>query len=78
MPVSDVEAALASGAGALGSAVEIFDIYRGQGVEEGKKSLAFRVTLSAPDRQLAEYEIERVRGKIERDLKKRVGGLIRS
>jgi phenylalanyl-tRNA synthetase beta chain len=76
--VSDVEAALRSGSGPLGSSVEIFDIYRGEGVGDGKKSLAFRVTLSAPDRQLAEHEIERVRNKIERDIKKRVGGSIRS
>jgi phenylalanyl-tRNA synthetase beta chain len=77
-PVSDVEAALRAGAGPLATAVEIFDIYRGQGVDEGKKSLAFRLTLSAPDRQLAEYEIERIRTKIERTLKKQVGGSIRT
>lgn len=77
-PVSDVDAALRAGAGPLGSAVELFDIYRGEGVGEGKKSLAFRVTLSAPDRQLAEHEVDRVRNKIEREIKKRVGGSIRS
>jgi phenylalanyl-tRNA synthetase beta chain len=78
IPVSEVEAALRAGAGPLATAVEIFDIYRGQGVDEGKKSLAFRLTLSAPDRQLAEYEIERVRNRIERTLKKQVGGIIRT
>jgi phenylalanyl-tRNA synthetase beta chain len=78
VPVSDVEAALRSGSGPLGAGVEIFDVYRGEGVEPGKKSLAFRVTLSAPDRQLAEHEIERVRTKIEREVKKQVGGLIRT
>jgi phenylalanyl-tRNA synthetase beta chain len=77
-PASDVEAALRAGAGPLATAVEIFDIYRGQGIDEGKKSLAFRLTLTAPDRQLAEYEIERIRTKIERTLKKQVGGSIRT
>jgi phenylalanyl-tRNA synthetase beta chain len=76
--VADAEAALRSGAGPLASAVELFDVYRGAGIDENKKSLAFRVTLSAPDRQLAEHEIERIRNKIEQNVKKRVGGLLRA
>jgi phenylalanyl-tRNA synthetase beta chain len=76
--VQAVEAALRSGAGPLASAIELFDIYRGTGVDPDKKSLAFRLTLSAPDRQLAEYEIDRIRTKIERNVKKQVGGSIRS
>lgn len=74
----DVEVALRSGAGPLASAVELFDVYRGSGVDDGKKSLAFRVTLAAPDRQLAEHEIDRIRKKIEQNVKKRVGGTLRS
>ncbi|HEX2281546.1 MAG TPA: phenylalanine--tRNA ligase subunit beta, partial [Thermomicrobiales bacterium] len=76
--VADVEAALRSGAGPLASSVDLFDVYRGTGIDDEKKSLAFRVTLSAPDRQLAEYEVERIRNKIEQNVKKRVGGSIRS
>lgn len=75
---ADVEAALRSGAGPLASSIELFDVYRGSGIAEAKKSLAFRVTLSAPDRQLAEHEIERIRGKIEQNVKRRVGGLLRA
>lgn len=75
---ADVEAALRSGAGPLAASIELFDIYRGQGIDADQKSLAFRVTLSAPDRQLAEYEIERIRGKIEQNVKKRVGGSLRA
>ena len=76
--IGAVELALRAGAGPLATSIEVFDVYRGQGVDEGKKSLAFRLTLSAPDRQLAEYEIERIRTKIERTLKKQVGGIIRT
>jgi len=67
-----------SGAGPLATSIELFDIYRGTGIDENHKSLAFRVTLSAPDRQLAEHEIERIRGKIAQNVKKRVGGSLRS
>jgi len=75
---ADVEAAIRSGAGPLAGAINLFDIYQGQGVPEGRRSLAFSVTLSAPDRQLAEHEVERIRGKIEQNVKKRVGGTLRS
>jgi phenylalanyl-tRNA synthetase beta chain len=75
---ADVEAAIRSAAGPLAGAISLFDIYRGQGIEDGHKSLAFSVTLSAPDRQLAEHEVERIRAKIEQNVRKRVGGSLRS
>jgi phenylalanyl-tRNA synthetase beta chain len=74
---ADVRAAIAIGAGPLAVGIDVFDVYRGAGVPEGSKSLAFTVTLSAPDRQLAEHEVERVRAKIEQNVKRRVGGTLR-
>lgn len=38
--------------------VALFDLYRGKGVEEGKKSLAFRIMLQAMDRTLTDDEVE--------------------
>ncbi len=38
--------------------VVLFDVYRGQGVESGKKSLAFRVTLQDTQKTLTDAEIE--------------------
>jgi phenylalanyl-tRNA synthetase beta chain len=73
----DVRTAIAAGAGPLGVSIVLFDVYRGPGVADGQKSLAFTVTLSAPDRQLAEHEVERVRTKIEQQVKRRVGGTLR-
>ncbi|HEU5424785.1 MAG TPA: hypothetical protein VFU72_14665, partial [Nitrolancea sp.] len=63
---------------ALLAGVRLFDIYRGPAIPEGSKSLAFRVTLEAPDRQLEEREVERVRGRIEAQLKRRVKGALRT
>ncbi len=77
-PAGDVLATLTSAAGPLAGSVEMFDIYRGEAIGDGKKSLAYRVVLSAPNRQLADYEIDRIRTKIEKELKRRVGGTIRS
>jgi phenylalanyl-tRNA synthetase beta chain len=38
--------------------VVLFDVYRGQGVEQGKKSLAFRVSLQDTQKTLSDAEIE--------------------
>jgi len=38
--------------------IKLFDVYRGKGLEEGKKSLAFRVLLQDTQRALSDLEIE--------------------
>jgi phenylalanyl-tRNA synthetase beta chain len=38
--------------------IGLFDVYRGKGVEQGKKSLAFRVLLQDTQKTLTESEIE--------------------
>lgn len=40
--------------------VELFDVYRGPGVPEGSKSLAFSLTFRAADRTLTDDEVNRV------------------
>jgi len=46
--------------------VEVFDQYRGKGVENGKKSLAFRVVMQDTDRTLTDAEVEEIVGSIRR------------
>lgn len=74
----DVEQALRSGAGPLVSGVALFDVYRGQQIGEGKKSLAFRVIFTAPNRTLTDAELVKVREKIEKTLKQKVQGTLRA
>ena len=74
----DVEAALRAGSGPLATAVSLFDIYRGPQIGEGNKSLAFRITFIAPDRALTDAELVKVRTRIEKVLKQRVGGVLRA
>ena len=38
--------------------ISLFDVYRGKGVEQGKKSLAFRVLLQDTQKTLTDSEIE--------------------
>jgi len=40
--------------------VQLFDLYQGKGVEEGKKSIAVSVKLQADDRTLSEQEIKAI------------------
>ncbi len=56
--------------------VTLFDVYRGQGVEAGHKSLAIDVTLSPKDKTLTDKDIETVSGKIIAAIGK-VGGTLR-
>jgi phenylalanyl-tRNA synthetase beta chain len=77
-PAAAVEAALRAGAGPLATGLALFDIYRGPQIGEGRKSLAFRVTFTAPDRALTDAELVKVRGRIEKVLKQRVDGTLRA
>ncbi|HXJ02735.1 MAG TPA: phenylalanine--tRNA ligase subunit beta [Micropepsaceae bacterium] len=58
--------------------VELFDIYEGKGVPEGKKSLAIAVTLQPKERTLTEAEIDAVAQKIVNAVTKATGGVLRS
>ena len=57
--------------------VTLFDVYRGAGVPEGKKSLAIEVTLQPTDKTLTEAEIEAVSAKVIAAASKAVGGVLR-
>lgn len=62
---------------ALITDVTLFDIYRGQGIEPGRKSLAIDVTLQPRERTLTEAEIEAVGAKIRAAVEKATGGTLR-
>ncbi|MBZ5733885.1 phenylalanine--tRNA ligase subunit beta [Nocardioides sp. TRM66260-LWL] len=55
-PVADVEAALREGAGPLLESVRLFDVYRGEQIGAGRRSLAFALRFRAPDRTLTDEE----------------------
>jgi phenylalanyl-tRNA synthetase beta chain len=55
----------------------VFDVFTGQGVPEGKKSLAIEVTLQPRDKTLTDAEIEAVAAKIVAAVTKATGGELR-
>jgi phenylalanyl-tRNA synthetase beta chain len=75
---ADVQTALLGGAGPLATDIALFDVYQGPQVGEGRKSLAYRVTFTAPDRALTDAELLKVRDRIGKVLKQRVAGELRA
>lgn len=73
---SDVLEVVRGAAGALLTGAEVFDVYEGEQVGEGKKSLAVRLTYSAPDRTLTDDEVTAARAKITQQLES-IGGALR-
>jgi len=78
VPAADVQEALLYGAGPLATSITLFDIFTGKQIGEENKSLAYRITFTAPDRALTDSELGKVRKRIEKTLKQRVQGQIRA
>ncbi len=64
-------------AGDLLADARLFDVYRGDSIAAGKKSLAYALTYQAPDRTLAEKEIDKAHKKVEDRLKQVLKAQIR-
>jgi phenylalanyl-tRNA synthetase beta chain len=61
---ADVERVVRAAAGDLLERLDLFDLYEGEGVESGHRSVAWRLTLRHPERTLRDKEIEGRRAKI--------------
>ena len=61
VPATDVEASLREAAGDRLAWVKLFDVYRGVGIAEGRRSLAFTLRLEALDHTLTDGEVAEVR-----------------
>ena len=75
--VGEVENVITAAAGKLLRNVHLFDIYRGVGVPEGKKSLAFSLELRADDRTLTDADSEGVVNRVLAALAEKLGAALR-
>jgi phenylalanyl-tRNA synthetase beta chain len=64
VPVDELADVLRAAAGELLVALDLFDVYRGAGVPEGSRSLAFALRLQATDRTLTDDEVAEVRTRV--------------
>jgi phenylalanyl-tRNA synthetase beta chain len=76
IPAAQVRSAVLDGGGELLRSAEVFDLYRGEQVGEGRKSLALRLTFRAPDRTLTDDEVAERRTAIQAAVEK-IGGSLR-
>jgi phenylalanyl-tRNA synthetase beta chain len=58
--------------------VNVFDVYEGEGIAPGKKSIAIAVTLQPRDKTMTDQEIDAVAAKIVAEVAKRTGGTLRT
>ena len=75
--VGQLEAAIRKGARGLLKEVALFDIYRGANIPEGKKSVAFSLTLRADDRSLTAEEADQDVKSILETLEQDCGAVLR-
>ena len=77
LTVAQVENTISTAAGKLLRSIRLFDIYRGIGIPEGKKSLAFTMELRADDRTLTDADSEGVVNKVLAALKEQLNAVLR-
>ncbi|MFA1550462.1 phenylalanine--tRNA ligase subunit beta [Actinomadura chokoriensis] len=77
VPAAEVESALRDGAGDLLEAIRLFDVYTGEQVGEGRKSLAYSLRFRAPDRTLTAEEASQARDAAVAAASDRAGAVLR-
>jgi phenylalanyl-tRNA synthetase beta chain len=77
LPAADVEAALRRAGGLLLSDVALFDVYEGDQIPPGKKSLAYHLTFQAPDKTLTDKDVSKQRQRILKQLEQALGARLR-
>jgi phenylalanyl-tRNA synthetase beta chain len=60
------------------TSVSVFDLYDGQGVDAGKKSVAIAVTIQPREKTMTDQEIDALGTKIVAEVSKRTGGVLRA
>ncbi len=73
----EVAASLRAAAGEELESVRLFDVYRGPGIAEGTRSLAFRLRFCSPERTLTDEEVGSLRARCIRAVEQEFGATLR-
>lgn len=68
MPAAQIAQCIEKAAGKLLESLTLFDVYTGEHMAQGKKSLAYNLVLRAPDRTLTDEETENIVQKVLKSL----------
>jgi phenylalanyl-tRNA synthetase beta chain len=74
----DIVKAAESSERSLVAKVGVFDVYQGEGLPEGSKSIAIHVVLQPRERTLTDAEIDAAMSKIVAEVARRTGAILRS
>ncbi len=77
IPAIRVEALIRQTGGQSVTDVRLFDVYRGEQIGPGKKSLAYSLTYQAPDKTMTDAEAAAIRNKIVKRLEQEIGAVLR-
>lgn len=77
VPAVQVEEVIRQAGGRMLTRVRLFDVFRGEQIGHGKKSLAYNLTYQAPDHTLTDAEAAQIRQKIIRRLEQTLGAQLR-
>jgi phenylalanyl-tRNA synthetase beta chain len=77
VPAELVQQTIQQAGGSLVRSVSLFDLYQGEKIPAGKKSLAYHIVYQAVDRTLTDQEINAYRQRIEETLAKDLGATFR-
>ena len=78
VPAASMQAAIEQAAGAILESAKLFDVYKGKGIPEGKKSVAYSLSLRAPDRTLTDEECDKAMRDALAALETEFGAALRS
>ena len=78
LPAERVAELIRQTGGKVVSSVHLFDVYRGEKIGSGKKSLAYSITYQANDKTLSDKDVAGIRTHILRRLEHELGALLRS
>lgn len=75
--VGEIDDSIRKAGGNLVETVELFDIYKGEQIPEGKKSIAYAIAYRNPQKTLTDKEVNKVHDKILRALEHKLGAILR-
>jgi len=77
IPAANVEALISQAGGRIVTDVRLFDVYRGDQIGLGKKSLAYSLTYQNPERTLTDKDAAKLRNKIINKLERELSAQLR-
>ncbi len=76
-PASDIEDVIRKSGGFLLKEVTLFDVYEGENIPDGQRSMAYHLTFQSPKKTLKDKDVKKLRNKIIGQLGRRVNAKLR-